>query len=179
MTAPLRPGIALPPASGAAATLPGDAYDPHMSGVARPGQPEIDHLGLSVTDLAASEAFYCDVLGAVVIFPRHELDWGARTIVALGRHFIDLNQLARNDRSAFDPTHTGLDHLAFTADSREELENWAQWLDANDVSRSPIRDVRADPGQDPGAEIAGAMFDFADPDGIHLEFLFFGDHTVT
>jgi glyoxylase I family protein len=140
---------------------------------ARPPQPEIDHLGVSVTDLARSEVFYRDVLGADLIFPRHETEWGARTIILFGRQFIDLNQLTRNEGSAFDAARTGLDHLAFGAGSRQELETWAQWLDANNVSRSTIREVRADPGQDSGAPVAGAMFEFADPDGIQLEFLFF------
>lgn len=145
-----------------------------MSDVERPRQPSLDHLGISVTDLLRSEAFYCGVLGAQVIFPCHDADWGRRTIVTLGSHAIDLNELGGNDGSSFDPSRTGLDHLAFTADSLEALESWARWLDANGVPRSPIRDVRADPRQDPRAPVAGAMFDFADPDGIHLEFLFFG-----
>jgi glyoxylase I family protein len=132
----------------------------------------VSHLGISVTDLARSEAFYCDVLGADVIYRRHESEWGQRTVVRVGPHAIDLNQFAGNHGGSFDPTHTGLDHLAFTADSREELENWANWLDANGVVRSPIRDVRTDPLQDPSAPIVGAMFDFVDPDGIQLEFLF-------
>lgn len=144
-----------------------------MSDAVRPGQPTIDHLGVSVTDLRRSEAFYCDVLGAEVIFPRHELEWGARTIVRLGRHFLDLNQLRGNDGSSFDPRRAGLDHLAFTAASREELDTWARWLDAFNVPRSAIRDVRADPAQDPDAPVAGAMFEFADPDAIPLEFLYF------
>ena len=149
------------------------AYHPRMDDADRPRQPGLDHLGLSVTDLARSEVFYCDVLGANVIFPRHELDWGVRSIVRIGRHFIDLNQLGRSDGSNFDAGRTGLDHLAFGADSREELEKWAQWLDANGVPRSSIRDVRADAAQNPDAPIAGAMFEFSDPDGIRLEFLFF------
>jgi catechol 2,3-dioxygenase-like lactoylglutathione lyase family enzyme len=93
--------------------------------------------------------------------------------VTLGPHAIDFNQFARNDGGGFDLAQTGLDHLAFTADSRKQLEDWAEWLDAMGFSRSPIRDVRNDPRQDPSAPTVGAMFDFADPDGIQLEFLFF------
>jgi len=149
-------------------------YDSLMGKVGRPRQLGVDHLGISVTDLARSEAFYCDVLGADVIFRRHESESfsGQRTVVRLGPSALDLNQFARNEGTRFDPAHTGLDHLAFTAASREEVENWAHWLDANGVPRSPIRDVRIDPRQDPRAEIVGAIFDFVDPDGIQLEFLF-------
>jgi glyoxylase I family protein len=139
----------------------------------RPRQIGVSHLGISVTDLARSEAFYCDVLGARVLYRQHESEWGRRTVVTLGPHAIDLNQFARNDGGPFDPAKTGLDHLAFTASSREQLEDWADWLDAQGVSRSPIRDVRNDPLQDPDAQAVGVMFDFADPDGIQLEFLFF------
>ena len=144
-----------------------------MSDATRPRPPRLDHLGLAVTDLSRTETFYRDVLGADTVMPRHELDWGARTIVRLGSHFIDLNQLNRNDGSTFDEGRTGLDHLAFSADSRQELKDWARWLDASGVPRSPIRDVRADPQQSSDAPIVGAMFTFKDPDGIELEFLFF------
>jgi glyoxylase I family protein len=145
-----------------------------MSEGYRPWQLGLDHLGISVTDVARSEAFYRDVLGAEVIFPRHTMEWGERSIVAVGSQAIDLNQLRGNHGVAFDPAHTGLDHLAFTADSVDHLSAWARWLDEHDVVRSPIREVRADPGQALAAPVVGAMFDFVDPDGIQLEFLFFG-----
>jgi glyoxylase I family protein len=144
-----------------------------MTSVERPRQPDLDHLGLSVTDVDRSMAFYCDVLGADVVFPPHELSWGARGIVRLGSHFLDLNELRQGDGSRFNAARTGLDHLAFTAKSREELDNWANWLDTQRVQRTPLRDVRADPAQHPDAPLAGAMFQFSDPDGIELEFLFF------
>jgi glyoxylase I family protein len=144
-----------------------------MTSAERPPQPNLDHLGLSVTDVDRSTSFYCGMLGAEIVFDLHELDWGSRTIVRLGTHFIDLNELRDRDGSTFNAARTGLDHLAFTARSREELEAWANWFDTNGVERTPIRDVRADPGQDPVAPVVGAMFQFSDPDGIELEFLFF------
>lgn len=113
------------------------------------------------------------MLGGDLVFPRHELDWGARAIVRVGNHFIDLNELHAGDGTTFDPARTGLDHVAFTARSREELERWAEWLDRNNVRRTPVRDLRADPAQDANAPVTGAMFQFVDPDGIELEFLFF------
>jgi glyoxylase I family protein len=135
----------------------------------------MSHLGISVTNVATSEAFYCEVLGAEVLYRQHRSESfpGERTVVMLGPHAIDLNQFDRNEGTTFDPAQTGLDHLAFRAASREEVDAWARWLDLKGVSRSPIRDVRSDPRQDPGALVVGAMFDFLDPDGIQLEFLFF------
>lgn len=53
-------------------------------------------------------------------------------------------------------------NLAFAADSSDELAAWARWLDHRQVARSPIRDVYD----------IGSMFDFADPDGIQIEFFF-------
>jgi hypothetical protein len=72
--------------------------------------------------------------------------------------------------TGFDVTRTGLDHLALTAGSRDALADWAGWLDAHNVARSAIRDI-------PGP-IVGAMFDFVDPDGIQLEFIFIKSETL-
>jgi glyoxylase I family protein len=132
--------------------------------VGRPRQLGISHLGLSVTDLDRSVTFYCEVLGAEVIYPRHapESFSGHRTVVTLGSHLIDLNQFSINEGTKFDPSRTGLDHLALDVASQEDLEAWAQWLDANNVARSTIRDAGG----------AGAIFDFVDPDGIQIEFFF-------
>jgi catechol-2,3-dioxygenase len=67
----------------------------------------------------------------------------------------------RQWRERFEPARTGLDHLALVAESFEHLQTWADWLDANEVSRSEIRDVGV-----------GEMFDLVDPDGIQIEFCF-------
>jgi catechol 2,3-dioxygenase-like lactoylglutathione lyase family enzyme len=132
--------------------------------IERPWPADIDHVGLSVTDLDTSTDFYCNVLGAQVVFGAHDADSFRRVVVRLGSSLMDINQFTGNDGTRFDVTRTGLDHLAFTAASPEALEDWASWLDANRVARSAIRDI-------PGP-IVGAMFDFVDPDGIQLEFIF-------
>jgi glyoxylase I family protein len=139
--------------------------------VERPQPVGVAHLGLSVTDLARSTAFYCDVLGAQVMFGAHDAGSFRRVVVRLGSHAIDINEFPGNDNIGFDATHTGLDHLAFTAASREALDEWARWLDANDVARSAIREIPAD-------DYTGAMFDFVDPDGIQLEFIFIGPESL-
>jgi glyoxylase I family protein len=122
----------------------------------------MDHIGLSVTDLARSTAFYRDVLGAEVVAGAHDAGSFRRVVLRLGSSILDVNEFHENDGSRFDVTRTGLDHLGLVAASREVLDDWARWLDANDVARSPIREI-------PGLA-AGAMFDFVDPDGIQLEF---------
>jgi glyoxylase I family protein len=62
-------------------------------------------------------------------------------VVAPGQQGLDIFERAANDGEQFDPTTTGLDHIALTAPSHGELEQWANWLDAHNVSRSAVRDV--------------------------------------
>jgi glyoxylase I family protein len=130
---------------------------------------ELDHFGVSVTDLRRSLDFYCHVLGAVLVLPPHDVDDFnfRRAVVFLnGSTGIDLNEHAANSGETFDPSRTGLDHLGFRVSSHEELIAWAAHLDANGVARSPIRNV----------EGVGETIDFRDPDGIQLE-LWHHDHS--
>jgi glyoxylase I family protein len=112
-------------------------------------------------------AFYCDVLGAVVV-DEPSAGWsssfsGRTAVVLVGSLGLDLCEHAGNRGETFDPARTGLDHFAFTADSYDHLEAWGRWLDAQGVQRSGIREA--------GDGVA-SMFDFVDPDGLQLEFLF-------
>jgi glyoxylase I family protein len=143
------------------------------------GHPRIGgahHLGFSVSDLDGSIRFYCDVLGAVVMRPPYAGDnpsfAGRMAIVRLGATALDLFEHAGNEGQRFDPRCTGLDHLGFAAESVQDLERWARWLDAWGVPHSGVREIVAG---DTGATVPephGAMLDFVDPDGIQLEFLF-------
>ena len=132
----------------------------------RPDQVGLSHLGLSVSNLERSTSFYCDVLGATLARAPCDGDSpsfsGRMALVVLGALALDLFEHSGNEGKRFDPSCTGLDHFAFVAQSSEELQTWASWLDAHDVPHSEIRDAGG----------LGAMFDFADPDGIQLEFLF-------
>ena len=141
-----------------------------MAETRRPPQLGVDHIGLSVTNLERSMAFYCDLLGAEVVFPlhpAHNFD-GRRTVLSLGPQMFDINEFAANDGKAFDSARTGLDHVAFTVGSREDLDRWAHWLDGNNIDRSQIRTIDTDI---PPVQIRGHMFDLLDPDGIQLEFV--------
>jgi glyoxylase I family protein len=132
----------------------------------RPDPVGLSHLGLSVSNLERSISFYCDVLGATLAREPYDGDSpafsGRMALVLIGSVVLDLFEHSGNGGKQFDPSCTGLDHLAFVAQSSEELQRWASWLDAHDVRHSEFRDAQG----------VGTMFDFADPDGIQLEFLF-------
>ena len=132
----------------------------------RPDPVGLSHLGLSVSNLERSISFYCDVLGATLARTQYDGDSpafsGRMAVVIIGSLILDLFEHRGNGGGQFDPSRTGLDHLAFVAQSSEELQGWASWLDAHDVALSEMRDAQG----------VGTMFDLADPDGIQLELLF-------
>jgi glyoxylase I family protein len=132
----------------------------------RPQQVGFSHLGISVTDLDRTVSFYCDVLGGTLVRPPYGGDSpsfsGRMALVHLGTCALDLYEHPGNVGERFDPSRTGLGHLALAADSLANLEAWATWLDRHEIPRSDIRD---------GGDV-GAMFDFIDPDGIQIEFFF-------
>jgi catechol-2,3-dioxygenase len=66
-----------------------------------------------------------------------------------------------NPGEPFDEVHTGLDHLEFIVDSRDELNEWATRLDELGIAHSG---VKAPP------YTQNAMLTFRDPDQIQLEF---------
>jgi glyoxylase I family protein len=133
--------------------------------VDRPKSSGVDHVGLSVTDLDRSISFYRDELGALVVMPPFEGDRGfsgRMAIVLLGLTIIDLYEHEANRGERFEPGRTGLDHLALAADSYEEVDAWARWLDSRGIPHSDVRDSAG----------FGALFDFVDPDGIQIEMSF-------
>jgi glyoxylase I family protein len=116
------------------------------------------HVALSVRDCDESAAWYAEVLGFVELF--REASSARKACVmgfAGGGHSIGLVEHFGADAESFDPRRTGLDHLAFSVATRDELDRWAEDLTAAGVEHSgPI-------------EIApGAILNFKDPDGIGL-----------
>src|SRR4051794_37640015 len=103
--------------------------------------PAITHVAVTVSDLAASEAWYTKVLG---VDPVLDEDTGPfRHIVypvggtLLGLHgFPDLAT-----PEAFDERRPGLDHIAFGCASRDELVEWAARLDELGVAHGGVVDA--------------------------------------
>jgi glyoxylase I family protein len=135
----------------------------------RPALGGIQHVGLTVTDLAASEAWYGRVLGLHRAFdePHHGSEAGGYAVVlgAEGLPFnIGLDHHPANDGSPFTPLRTGLDHVCFQVASRDAIEDWVLHLDQLGVPHSGITEFDA-------MGMHFALVNFRDPDGIALELL--------
>ena len=116
----------------------------------------IHHIALTVTDLDRSTAWYQRVLDLHEV--RRE-ESPARRGVLLSWHEIPTVGLVQHDadESVFDPTMVGLDHVAFSVSTRDELDEWAARFDSEGVTHSGAIDIQA-----------GGILNFKDPDGIAL-----------
>ena len=115
------------------------------------------HVALTVSDLDRSERWYADVLDLGVAF-REEGD-DRRAVVMTFPHGpigVGLVQFS-GPHDAFDPRRTGLDHVAFSVETKDELDAWADRLTAAGVEHSGAIDVPP-----------GAILNLRDPDGIAL-----------
>ena len=127
-----------------------------------PSSPDIapGHVGLSVTDLDRSLAFYQDVLELEVIQVSAEAGRRFAFLGASGRLFLTLWQQSTEE---FEPRRAGLHHLSFQVPT----------LDAVQAAEGKLRARGITPRYDgivPHRENAesAALF-FTDPDGIRLE----------
>ena len=124
----------------------------------------IEHVDLTVNDVACSEIFYDQVLGALG-FRRIEDDdprWvNAHLSIAIRP------SAAANRDVHFDRYRSGLHHLAFKAKSRSDIDEFHRFLVE---ARLPVLDAPAEYPQ--YGERYYAVF-FADPDGIKLELVHF------
>ncbi len=117
----------------------------------------VNHLCLTVSDLARSEKFYTGWLGFQKVMdlgPTRVMISNGDAAIALATPY-DPSQAIQNDR--FNENRLGLDHLSFSVSTRQELEDAVRLFDAQGVSHGAIED-------------AGVyMLAFRDPDNIQLE----------
>lgn len=132
----------------------------------------INHLDLTVSDLSVSEPFYDAVLGYLGFerlspppgITSSRPTWHA-TEAAHRLFSIALCQ-AKQGALPHDRFSPGLHHLAFQADSREDVDRFHEFLRRTGVT---VLDPPADyPHYWP---VYYAVF-FADPDGLKLEFVY-------
>ena len=124
----------------------------------------LNHLSLTVTDLARSRDWYERVLGFRVVNTVNVggyetvvmVDPASGTVIALNRH-------PSNSGDPFSETRTGLDHLSFAVGDHSELDAWRDHLDRAGVAHSPV-------AEDP----FGIVLVFRDPDNIQLELFSMG-----
>jgi catechol 2,3-dioxygenase-like lactoylglutathione lyase family enzyme len=127
------------------------------------------HLGLTVRDVEASEAWYAQTFGLVRAFvEKHDNETGYAVVMTRPgtSFFLGIDHHQDADRQAFSPLRTGLDHLALAVSSAEEVHAWARHLDALGIEHDPVLE-----SSDP---MPLAMVLFRDPDGIVLELIWTG-----
>ena len=124
------------------------------------------HLGLTVTDVEASEVWYGQVFGFQRAFvePRHEGTGYAVVMNIPGTPvFLGLDKHDAHEGERFAEHRTGLDHLAVGVADRADLDTWVAHLDALGVEHSPINDI--------SEPFPAATLCFRDPDNIALELM--------
>jgi glyoxylase I family protein len=121
----------------------------------------VEHIDLTVNDVARSRAFYDRLLGALG-FRKGERDdyiyWANAQMTIAIREASAANREAR-----FDRYRVGLHHLAFRARSRADIDVFHDFL-----VREKIEVLDAPAGYPQYGESYYAVF-FADPDGMKLE----------
>ncbi|MGD2049821.1 MAG: VOC family protein [Chloroflexota bacterium] len=120
----------------------------------------VNHLTLTVTDVARSVEWYKDLLGFQVA-----VDLGERKIMSNSSVLLAISpppdpaKAIANDR--FDENRVGLDHLSFNVGSRDELERALDLFDEKGVSHGEIKDL--------GPGLGIYVLAFRDPDNVQLE----------
>jgi glyoxylase I family protein len=135
-------------------------------GDAVPRLAKVSHTSFSVTDAEATARWWNDVLG-LVTFDRVSGD-GWRGVLLLHEPsgtVVEFQQHDANPGERFDPRRTGLDHVGFKVDSREDLLEWQEHFARHGVDFTPLADREY-----------GAVVTFRDPDGIQLEMFYREDH---
>jgi catechol 2,3-dioxygenase-like lactoylglutathione lyase family enzyme len=122
-------------------------------------------VNLTVRDPVRSAAWYRDLLGLEQRYD-HTSDDGRLRYVVLGQpatgFVLGLVGHAANSGNAFSETNTGLDHLEFLVERRDDLDDWADRLDDLGIPHSGVKQLDHTPNR---------MLVFRDPDNIQLEFL--------
>ena len=121
----------------------------------------INHLALTVTDLARSERFYTSLLGFQKL-----MDLSATRVLLANSGGVILALTTAPDPTQapsgdhFNENRVGLDHLSFSVTDHAALNEAARLFDQNGISRGEIKDLT-------GLKLF--VMAFRDPDNIQLE----------
>lgn len=123
----------------------------------------VNHITLTVTDIARSKAFYTDVLGfkeVLTVSPERVILSNDQTLLVISRPWDKSQPIQPDDR--FNENRIGLDHLSFSVGNREALEEAERIFDLRGVPHGTINDLS-------GAGVPIYVLAFRDPDNIQLE----------
>lgn len=122
----------------------------------------VDHIYISVRDMAQSEAFYDKVLAQVLGFRKNRFEIGGDPHVQYyNRHFGYVIRPARS-AAAHDSYSAGLHHLCLRVESIADVESVAQQLRVAGIDATPAA-LHSEYSPDYWATF------FTDPDGVRLE----------
>jgi glyoxylase I family protein len=122
--------------------------------------PGLDHIILTVADVARSRTFYADILGFTTTMFGEEPNRGFFFPIGDGQIIVlPSRQPIAADR--FSEFRIGLDHLAFTAPSKAALDELAATLLAAGVDTKGVEQF---------AQSGNWYVAFRDPDNIQLEY---------
>ena len=125
----------------------------------------LNHLGLTVTDMPVSAKFY-DAILDFMGFQRFPISKPESELIIWFKPDFGALTISPSNPDTANPSHDryspGLHHLAFDADSREEIDRFHALL--QEVGAT-VLDAPAEYDYTPGYY---AVF-FADPDGLKLE----------
>ena len=122
----------------------------------------IAHVELSVSDLDASVAWYCRLLGARDVWRGRNDERGITACAILEpetRTVIAFTQHDAIEGGPFTPRRTGLDHLSFRVADEAAIDAWRRHLDELGIAHDAVDE------QGPAVTL-----NLRDPDGIALEF---------
>ncbi len=134
-----------------------------------PPMSSIHHVGLTVSNVEASEAWYQRVLGFErLILEPHNGGTGYTVVIHRPGTSVDvgLDHHDANEGDTFAEHRTGLDHLAISVGRRTDLDDWVTHLDRMGVPTEKITD-RIEP-------FVFSTLVFRDPDNIQLELIWLG-----
>lgn len=123
--------------------------------------PALNHVAVTVRDLAVSGPWYRALIGADPVLDEdtdagfHHLVWllDGSTLFGIHQH----NEPAGAEQ--FSEFRVGLDHVSFGCAARSDLEGWEAKLNELGIAHGGIVDAPY-----------GSGLSFRDPDGIALEF---------
>jgi glyoxylase I family protein len=117
------------------------------------------HVAFTVRDVDASAAWYQDLFGMQVVMQADDETVRLRVLVHPECGWlIGLREYPAHPDARFSEFRTGLDHIAFTVSSRDDLEAWQGLLKEKGITFSPIADSPL-----------GSLIALRDPDNIQLE----------